>query len=150
MNTTEAKTMIAAAMREHGLLDEGWTWKWDRGVRRMGCCHYGPRRLTFSRALFERNTPERCLDTVLHEIAHALVGHSAGHGPRWKAMVASIGGTPRACFTESDTNTVPAKWLGRCGCGREWKRHRLAQNVRHGASCPSCRGGITWTQNRGA
>ena len=35
-------------------------------------------------------------DTVLHEIAHALVGPEARHGPEWKAIAKRLGATPRA------------------------------------------------------
>ena len=38
---------------------------------------------------------EQLLDTVLHEIAHAIAGHEAGHGLLWKATARRIGATPR-------------------------------------------------------
>ena len=39
---------------------------------------------------------EEIRDTVLHEIAHAIAGPEAGHGPLWKATARRIGATPRA------------------------------------------------------
>ena len=47
---------------------------------------------------------EQIRDTVLHEIAHAIAGHEAGHGPLWKATARRIGATPRAKTYESQTS----------------------------------------------
>ena len=41
-------------------------------------------------------------DTILHEIAHALAGPGAGHGPAWKATASRLGATPKSCAPESD------------------------------------------------
>ena len=41
-------------------------------------------------------------DTILHEIAHAIAGVEAGHGPAWKAVAQRLGATPRARAEEND------------------------------------------------
>ena len=41
-------------------------------------------------------------DTILHEIAHAIAGANAGHGPVWKAVAKRIGAAPRARAEEKD------------------------------------------------
>ena len=41
------------------------------------------------------------VDNLLHEIAHAIVGREAGHGPLWKVTARRIGATPRAKAYES-------------------------------------------------
>ena len=40
--------------------------------------------------------PVQVTDTILHEIAHALVGTAARHGPDWRKAALSIGATPQA------------------------------------------------------
>ncbi len=57
-------------------------------------------RISRARALDGRN--EQVRDTVLHEIAHAIAGPEAGHGPLWKATARRIGATPRARACESE------------------------------------------------
>jgi len=37
---------------------------------------------------------EQVRDTILHEIAHAIAGHKAGHGWQWKAECRRIGANP--------------------------------------------------------
>ena len=71
-----------AALREHGLTQKGWTFRWDRAVRRFGICNYSKKRITVSRTLAALNDFAKSEDTVLHEIAHALVGRGVGHGPK--------------------------------------------------------------------
>ena len=60
---------------------------------------------------------------LLHEVAHALAGHRAAHGPRWRATAARIG------YTGSRLHEHPiaedrATWLGRCPAGHEHRRFR--------------------------
>jgi len=45
---------------------------------------------------------EQLTDTILHEIAHALAGPAAKHGPAWKAIARRLGATPKSCAPESD------------------------------------------------
>ena len=47
---------------------------------------------------------EQIRDTVLHEIAHAIAGREAGHGPLWKVTARRIGATPRAKAYESQAS----------------------------------------------
>lgn len=140
---------ITDEMHKWNLIDDGWTWAWDNGKRRMGCCDYVKRRLTFSRHLFRINTEDRNMETVRHEIAHALAGAAAGHGPQWKAWAVRCGAPPRARYTHENTNKVQAKWHGTCEC-KTWERHRLSQKVRQYGTCPACKVKITWRQNRRA
>lgn len=145
MQRHEATRLIGSLMRDHGLLDQGWTWGWDRAVKRMGQCQYGPRRLSFSWPLFERNGEDECRDTILHEIAHALVGPGHGHGPAWKAMARQIGANPSRCYGD-EVNGVAAKYVGTCRCpNKEFKRQRLTQRARQGL-CPTCRERVAWRQ----
>lgn len=68
----------------------GWSFGWDRAVRRLGCCSYGKRRITLSRhyvAAYLEKDATMVRRTVLHELAHALamVKHrERGHGRVWR------------------------------------------------------------------
>jgi predicted SprT family Zn-dependent metalloprotease len=101
----------------------GWTFGFDRAVRRAGACHHAERRITVSRHLAERADEPEVRQVLLHEIAHALAGHRAGHGPRWRARAARIG------YTGSRLHGSPiaeerATWIGACPAGHEHRRFR--------------------------
>ena len=148
MNMNEAHKMIGSLMREHGLLDSGWTWKWDNGKRRFGVCRYGSRQLGFSRPLFSLNSEDECRDTVLHEIAHAIAGHAAGHGPEWRAVCRRIGAKPERLARGIER--PPAKWLITCPCGRNnFRRDRLTEKMKR-SICSTCREPLIIRENIGA
>ena len=73
-----------------------------------------------SEPLIKINTIERCRETLLHEIAHALAGHDAGHGPVWVATARRIGLTNPARCCGEDVTRAPAPYEGFCEhCGDE-------------------------------
>ena len=96
---------VAAAARrlmdEHGLAD--WTLAFVESGRRLGDCNFRDRVIRIGRAHALEDGEERIRDTVLHEIAHAIAGPKAGHGPLWKATARRIGATPRARVYETRT-----------------------------------------------
>lgn len=71
------------------LLPAGWSFGWDRAVRRLGCCHFAKKRITLSRhfvAAYLGKDVDLVRRTILHELAHALVmvhHRSSGHGRMW-------------------------------------------------------------------
>lgn len=91
--------MARRLMEEHGLPD--WTLAFVEARRRLGDCHFGDRVIRISRTHALQSSEEQIRDTVLHEIAHAIAGPEAGHGPLWKATARRIGATPRAKSYES-------------------------------------------------
>lgn len=92
MNTTTARRLAEKAMADHGLT--GWYFQWDNAKKRFGQCNYTYKILSFSRFLTEHSEEEDFMATVMHEIAHALVGSGAGHGPVWKAKMRELGQNP--------------------------------------------------------
>ena len=94
--------MARRLMEEHGLLD--WTLAFVEAKRRLGDCHYRDRVIRISRAHALQGSEEQIRDTVLHEIAHAIAGPEAGHGPLWKATARRIGAMPRAKSYESQAS----------------------------------------------
>ena len=78
-----------AVMAGFGLSE--WRFEFTRGVRVLGVCRHRRRVVGLSRHLIERNSAEQVRDTLLHEVAHALVGVGHGHRPVWKKEAAEIG-----------------------------------------------------------
>ena len=97
-NGAERLNAVAAMARrlmdEHELAD--WTLAFVESRRRLGDCHFRDRVIRIGRAHALEGGDEQVRDTVLHEIAHAIAGPEAGHGPLWKATARRIGATPRA------------------------------------------------------
>ena len=78
-------------MHEHGL--KKWQFKFDHSTRRAGCCTYHDKRISISFDLARNASDEDIRDTLLHEIAHALVGKKHNHDAVWKAKARAIGCT---------------------------------------------------------
>jgi len=122
---------------KHGLA--GWSFGLTQAKRRLGVCNYRRKRIEIGEYYALHNPDEAVLDTLLHEIAHALAGPEAGHGPAWKAIAVRIGATPRACDDSPDTVVEPGDWRATCaGCGRtlhKYKRPRVLNGYR--CKCPA-------------
>jgi predicted SprT family Zn-dependent metalloprotease len=113
--------------REHlerwGLKRQGWTFAFDRARKRFGSCQHARRRITLSAPLTRIAHEEDVLDTIRHEIAHALAGPRAGHGVRWRAIAAQVGAKPQRL---GDGPTLQdGNYVARCpSCAREYHRYR--------------------------
>ena len=97
-NGAERLTGIAAMARglmdKHGL--DTWTFAFLEAERRLGDCNFQDRVIRVGRAHALDASEAEIRDTILHEIAHALAGPEARHGPKWKAIAKRVGATPRA------------------------------------------------------
>lgn len=127
-------------LQEFGLADRGWTFAWDRARRRAGCCKYYKKTISLSRHYVEMNVYDRPLDvvdTVLHEIAHALTpGYH--HGPAWQAMCLIVGANPKRCYDSSTVEMPKGKLVATCGwCGKQFRRHKRLRRG-HWAYCTAC------------
>ena len=118
--------MACRLVAEHGLHD--WQVVFDGAKRRAGQCRYAERAISLSAGLTRLHPDEVVRETVLHEIAHALAGPEAGHGPAWRATARSIGSDASRCVS-SDAPRLPGAWLGVCPAGHTAERHRRPERV---------------------
>jgi len=72
----------------------GWTFAFNRQRRTLGLCRYRERRIELSRHHALQGDLAAAETTLIHEIAHALVGPRTAHGPRWKAQMRVLGAEP--------------------------------------------------------
>lgn len=89
-------------MNSHGLQD--WILRLDESYRFLGKCNFRDQVILLSRGHVLDGKDEDIKDTILHEIAHALAGPKAKHGPKWKEIARRIGATPKACFKPEERN----------------------------------------------
>ena len=112
MDLKELETIAAQELKEHGL--HAWTFGLADTGRRLGVCKYRTRRIEVAEYYARNSPPETVLDTLRHEIAHAIAGSAAKHGPKWKAVAVRLGATPRACETSHQAIVKPGDWQARC------------------------------------
>lgn len=115
-------------------LDDSWSFGFDNAKRRAGQCDYTRQRITVSRYLAARFDDDEIHQVLLHEVAHALAGHTAAHGPAWKRTARDlgyVGGTTH----RGETAVELAPWIGRCPRGHETFRHRRPTRP---TSCAAC------------
>src|SRR6267154_2515819 len=91
---SKAESLARELMSKHGLTALGWRFRFDRSIQRMGICRFTWKLIQVSRPLAEVNSEETVRDTLLHEIAHALVGVAAGHGRLWQIQAYALGARP--------------------------------------------------------
>jgi len=84
-----------------------WKFTWNDAKTTIGHCTHNDKTITLSETFTKHRTPGETLDTILHEIAHALVGPGKGHGDVWKAKAVEIGAKPTSCSTEEETQLTP-------------------------------------------
>jgi predicted SprT family Zn-dependent metalloprotease len=130
----------------HGLHD--WKFRFNRCKTSLGLCVHRRRSIELSIYLVERANPlEEIRDTILHEIAHALVGPKHGHDAVWRRKCRQIGAKPIRC---GQANMPEGCWRARCcGCGGSFNRHRKPKRTR-GWFCTRCgpnRGRLVWVKD---
>lgn len=131
-------------------------------LRRLGEEHRTPRvRVTFNRRmrtaigrsdppagriylnprLLDRY-PQELVPTLVHELCHLVAGLNAGHGPRWKNLMARLGYSADTYhdLDVEDITVVKRAWRWRCaGCGESYlRKSRSAAAYR----CGECGGAL--------
>lgn len=130
-----------------------WSFDFDHAKRRFGYCCYTPKRITMSLPLVSANLGSpQLLDTLLHEIAHAIAfiryGRSQNHNYNWKRICVEIGANPNRCCNSKEVNTIRGRFVYKCKhCGhivyahKKWKRTKA-----HGKCCNTFGNGKFSTQ----
>ena len=134
MDLDQAKILANDLMNLYGLSD--WTFKFNNSKRQLGVCKGGIKQIEVSSHYVYQNTEAHVKDTILHEIAHALVGVEHGHDDVWKKMCVRVGCLPKAC---DETAILPkGAWQARCpGCMTLFNRHRKPARLT-GLYCKKC------------
>lgn len=143
MTLNEIEMLGVRLIQEHEAksgLKTGWQFAFDLAPVRGGICRYAAKQITLSVTFCLKAPKEDIVDTILHEIAHAIVGPNHGHDDTWKTAARRIGCTAKRCHQVDHT---PPLWRGKCECGRKWKRQRLSRRARTG-QCAKCNSKIEW------
>lgn len=131
---TFIKNQVNALLEEYGLSEDGWTYNPTKDKRRLGICNYKTKVIGVSEPLAELFGEEEALQTVRHEVAHAIAGQGAGHGPTWEKVVKTLGGIPRASKAVDGIISIDP-WVGTCSKGHEFSMAAAPRRVRACAYC---------------
>lgn len=134
------KAVAAQAQRlmaRHGL--EGWSFQYDDASKRAGACSYDTKVISMAREYCLRAPETERLDTILHEIAHALVGPEHHHDAVWQRTARQIGCGAERCH---DVDFARPRYIVSCPqCKWAVTRNRRQR----GLACRQCHSRIVYT-----
>ena len=91
----------------------GWTFGMDRAKLRLGQCNQTKKQITISYHFLRGPTcdEKKIRNTILHELAHAIVGAKEGHNEVWRTMAIKIGCDGARC---GSLDLPDAKYIMEC------------------------------------
>ncbi len=103
------KRLAKKLMVKHSLIS--WQFEFDNGSKRAGCCDYRRKVISLSYGYARYASNKEIKNTILHEIAHALVGSKHNHDAVWKAKAIEIGCSGERCH---DVEFTPPRYIVKC------------------------------------
>lgn len=91
MELVTAENIAIKLMEEHGLIQQGWSFAFDRALYRLGLCRFDRKQITISKHFTSEADEYELKQAALHEIAHALLPIEAKHGQAWQDKALEIG-----------------------------------------------------------
>ena len=136
MELNVVRMLADKLLDEHGLIEKGWRFSFDRAKRRAGSCKFSKKEITIAKAYAERQERMEIKNTILHEIAHALVGSQHGHSQIWRKKAKEIGCDASRChhIVFSKPKYVLTCY-NRCF---EVSRYRVNQSFMRSKICSKC------------
>ncbi|WP_424947969.1 SprT-like domain-containing protein [Candidatus Spongiihabitans sp.] len=130
-------------LRKHGLSD--WSACLDEAMNRAGACKYSNKQISLSRLFLRAASEREILDTILHEIAHALAGPEHHHDAVWRKIARDIGCSGERCHNLEFSRP---RWIMQCpnGCFAHARKRRA-----RGLVCKKCKQPVRfvpWTKER--
>jgi len=134
MDLKEATNIAIDLMIKHEL----WDWNFDYHTRKsaFGTCNYTKKTIFLSAPLTLACQEHAVKDTMLHEIAHALVGPGHNHDYIWERKAIEIGCNGQRCnhYDDMDVSNVRYKYVAHCPkCGRMFG---VSRRKKRRSSCP--------------
>lgn len=125
----DAQEMTDVELRRYGLWQIGWRTAFTKSTEYIAACYFDSKRIAISiPALNARSEPE-LKQTILHEVAHALVGYGHGHDEVWIKKCEEIGGDIRVCAKVNFDG-------GRANDAAECKPSKEIKAIQN--TCPKC------------
>lgn len=91
MNKHNAAVFCHDLLESEGLLSQGWSFTIMNSVKKLGECVYRDKQIRVSRKLINEGSDDEVIETIRHEVAHALAGPGVKHGKQWKDIALRLG-----------------------------------------------------------
>jgi len=116
-------------MEEYGLISDGWKFDWNRRRTSNGLCNYTKKTISLSSILTPMREEKDVMNTIIHEIAHAIVGSDHGHNWYWKQQFIEMGGDGNRCSSDdTGIREKSATYVMICPKGEIVKRYMRKPN----------------------
>lgn len=118
-------------------LDKTWGLQLNKRHAALGCCNFNKKKIYLSVHFIEHNDEKQVTEIILHEIAHAIAGLKAGHGPKWAKECRRLGIEPIVRY--HDANMPVGKYTAVCKkCNHRYNKHRKPM-MGYQYMCPKCK-----------
>lgn len=130
----DAVALATKLIKKH--LGKKWKLTLNKCHTSLGRCDFERKLIELSIYFIDHNDSDAVGEIILHEIAHALAGSSAGHGPLWAEQCRRLGIEPTVKYY--DKKMPEGKWVATCNkCQRKYnKQYRPAVGFQY--LCPKC------------
>ena len=92
MKIVKAVELLEQVLKDNKLYDKGWRpYINKRMYKCLGRCHWNKKRIDLSALYVIYHSQDHVLQTIYHEVAHALC--KPGHHKAWKKKAVEIGAT---------------------------------------------------------
>ncbi len=135
MELTRVKELANWYLMKYGIASKGWIVIFNNSKRKFGWCSYTTKIISLSKPLCLLNEEKYVKNTILHEIAHALVGPSHSHNQVWKNKSIELGCDGSRCYSE---NVITPKGKYRYICMNCNKIINAYKKFKIGRSCGRC------------
>lgn len=146
MSPIEATNIANTLLRVHGLTAKGWQFEIHHSSKRVcGKCifrAYPPKKkVVLYRTYLKHNPDDQIINTIKHEIAHALAYEKygragGGHGAAWREMCAVVGIKPERL--NYNAKRLEKRYIAICGhCGRQFQLDKRPSSRRR-YNCRAC------------
>lgn len=134
MHIKDVYSLADEYFARHNLSD--WKFAIGKRAKSLGVCKYSTKTIELSYHYLHIDDSQ-IKDTLLHEIAHALVGHSNGHNHVWQRKAIEIGAKPERCASGVESAKEPNYYLVCPKCARKVKVFRKPKREKScGICCP--------------
>lgn len=120
-----------------GHIDHSWMFAWTRGKRTLGLCKHLDKKICLSKHYVSTASKDHILDTIKHEIAHAIVGPGQNHNAKWKSACNITGANKKPCQANDMDFLIEGKHIAECPiCKHEFHFHRRLKHDIRWYRCP--------------
>jgi predicted SprT family Zn-dependent metalloprotease len=143
---------IFEGLAEMHNLSKDWSFGFDNAKIRAGITNDQHKSISLSKRFIEIAKMPEIINTILHEIAHALVGCNHQHDAIWHKKATEIGCDGNRCYSNKISKKLkentPIPWKLCCPCGAvSVNRYRRVAKMTN-RCCRKCNKKIYFVENR--